>query len=1076
MNVGKFSVTRPVAVTMRIAALVLLGAICLLRLPVDLLPRITIPTIGVNVSWPNTPPENMESQITRPLEQAVSTVQGIYMVSSSSQLGNSSVRVQFIYGVNIDQASLDIIQAVQRAKFRFPNDPNISEPGVFKFDPNSLPILTYGISGEPDLTHLRDIMINEISPIIESAGGVAQVTINGGYDRSIIVDIDPAKLQAYGVTMASISKRLGEENISLPAGFATEGHTQYSIRSVGYFKNPAEIPKMPLGVYNGQLVSLGQVATVRDATQDIQYYTRVNGEPGVGLSVQKQADANTVETVDSIKSKIADIQKRYPNLKFKTVYDQSTFVTNSIDDLERTAIIGGVLAILIITFFLRNLRSTFVVALSIPISIVSTFSLIYFCGFTLNTISLSGLALASGLIVDDAIVVLENIYRHIERDKKRAVEAAVSGTQEIISAVLASTFTVMIVFLPLLLVKGQTGQTFTQFALVVIFSMSVSLLDAMTVVPMLSSRMIREKDVIAEAHPELREELGIQSTWHSRLFDRIGDWFHGLDNSYRSGLKWAIYHRIAILGIAVAAVVAAAVLWPFVGSETLPQTDSGNLRIRMQMPLGTSLATTDVAVKQLDAILLNDPAVDTFISGSGFNFGRGGGGPAGPENGGATVQLKGKRKNSTNDVVKRLQAQMRKIPGAKITVQPFDIVANIIGGNNFGVAVDVYGQDLVQLSKTAKDVQAALEKIPGMDGVDASLQDASPEVQWTIDRDKARTLGVSFADIANTLASSTNGQLSTYYQENGFQYPIYVQVPLDLRKDIAQLSKLPVAGTETRPSPVMLGQVAKARIGAGPAEIQRQNRQRYIDVGGRVVDRPQSEVMADITKAMDKVQFPEGSYWTFSAQILQSGKDFSGLGLSVFLAIALIYMLLATQFESFVYPLIVLCSVPLSAIGLVLALFLTGRAFGLTAFIGLLMLIGIVVKNGILLVDYTNHLRERGMSRDDAVLTAAPTRLRPILMTTLAAILGMMPLALGIGTGSEMYVPLATAVIGGLMTSTLLTLFIVPTVYTVFDDLARKARRSDKDLSHPSEIVEPSESAFERLPEAGFPSGGKGNE
>jgi HAE1 family hydrophobic/amphiphilic exporter-1 len=667
---------------------------------------------------------------------------------------------------------------------------------------------------------------------------------------------------------------------------------------------------------------------------------------------------------------------------------------------------------------------------------------------------LSGLALASGLIVDDAIVVLENIYRHIERDKQRAADAAVTGTQEIIPAVLASTFTVMIVFLPLLLVKGQTGQTFTQFALVVIFSITVSLLDATTVVPMLASRMIHEKDVVAEAHPELRERLGIRSSLLTKVFDRVGNWFHDLDESYRKGLGWAIHHRVPIIAIALIAVGAAGALWPFVGRENLPQTDTGNLTINVKLPLGASLDTTDALIKQVDAFLSKDPDVETYISGSGFSFRSSGGSQSTPNNGGATIQLKANRKGNTTTVVKRLQAELSKLPGAKIQVTPFDVVANIIGGSNLGLTVDVFGNDLTLLAKTSADVQAALDKIPGLTGVDTSLQDATPEIHFAIDRDKAQTLGVSFQDIANTLTASTNGELSTYYQENGFQYPIMVQVPQNLRLSVSELNNLPIAGTENRPSgAVLVSQVATAVVGTGPREIERQNSQRYNDIGGQVVGRTQSDVMDDITAAMNKIQYPSGSYWQFSADQLQAQQDFAGLGVSVFLAVALIYMLLATQFESFIYPLVVLCSVPLCAIGMVLALFITGRAFGLTAFIGLLMLIGIVVKNGILLVDYTNQLRSRGMERDLAVLTAAPTRLRPILMTTLAAILGMLPLALGIGTGSEMYVPLATTVIGGLATSTMLTLFIVPTVYTIFDDLIQRF--------HPPQKTE--ESAFDIL-------------
>lgn len=1062
MNVGKFAVTRPVAVTMRIAALVLLGYICFLRLPIDLLPRIDIPTVAVNVNWPNTAPEEMETQITRPIEQAVSTVRGLYMVSSTSSQGSSSVRVQFNYGVDIDQASIDVSQAVQRAKGRFPRDSTISEPSIFKFDPTQFPILNFGVSStKMDLIKLRARMINEISPIIEASGGVAQVNIAGGQDRAIMVDVDPAKLRAYKIGITDISRRLQQENLSLPAGQAKEGRTQYSLRSIGYFKNLDELRRLPVGNVNGKLISLGEIATVRDASQDVLSYTRMNGEPALNVSVSKQLDSNTVETAKNVMKVIADIEARNPDLKFGLVQNQAEFIEKSILDLQESAIIGGVLAILIITFFLRNLRSTFVVALSIPISIISTFALLYFSGFTLNTISLSGLALATGLIVDDAIVVLENIYRHIERDKKRSAEAAVSGTQEILSAVFASTFTVMIVFMPLFLIQGRTGQTFTQFALVVVFSLAVSLLDALSVVPMLASRMIHEREVIEEAHPELREKKPGPLT---RVFDRIGVMLHSWDNSYRNGLTWSIRHRWFVVGGALSTLLIAAYLWQHVGRENLPQTDSGNLNVNVRLPVGTALEVTEKTMRQVEAIVSKDPDIETVITGVGTGVGRGGGGGGNsPNNGSMSIRLKANRKGTTEDVVKRLQGGLSRIAGARVQVSPQDIVANIIGGQNFGFGVDVYGQDLKVLTDACRTVQAALMDIPGLQNVDLSVQDTNPEIQWSIDRQKAQTLGVSFSDVASTLNSATNGQLSSYFQEAGFQYPIYVQVPMDMRLTIDELSQLPINGTETRGEPILLGQVASATYGTGPNQISRQNRQRYISVGGRIQDRPESEIQKDVEAAMANVKLPEGVYWSLGEQQKQRDREFGGLGMAVFLAIALIYMLLATQFESFIYPLVVLTSVPLCAIGLVLALFITDRSFGLTAFIGLLMLIGIVVKNGILLVDYTNQLRARGMPRDEAILTAGPTRLRPILMTSAAAILGMMPLATGIGSGSQLYVPLATAVIGGLMTSTVLTLFIVPTVYTLFDDLGRKLGRSDKDLSRAT-MVEPSIESAEKTP------------
>lgn len=1064
MNIGKFSVTRPVAVTMRIAALVLLGWICLMRLPIDLLPRIDIPTVAIRVGWPNTSPEEMETQITRPLEQAVSTVRGLYMVSSTSNQGSSFVRVQFDYGVDIDQASIDVAQAVQRAKGRFPRDDTISEPQVFKFDPTSLPILVYAVSStDGDLVKLRSRMINELSPIIEAAGGVASVDISGGQDRAIMVDVDPTKLRAYGISLTSISQRLRQENISLPAGTAIEGRTQYSIRSVGYFKTIDELRQVPLANVNGRLVTLGEVATVRDSSPDILSYTRMEGIPALNLSVTKQLDSNTVETTNNIFKAVESIQERNPELKFGMIYHQAQFIEKSIHDLKESAIIGGTLAILIITFFLRNLRSTFVVALSIPVSIISTFSLLYFSGFTLNTISLSGLALATGLIVDDAIVVLENIYRHIERDGKRSAEAAVSGTQEILSAVCASTFTVMIVFMPLFLIKGQAGQTFTQFALVVVFSLAVSLLDATTLVPMLSSRMIKERQVIEEAHPELRTHKPGPLL---RVFDRIGVFLHGLDNSYRNGLTWAIKHRMPVIGFALLACLGAVLLWPSVGKENLPETDSGNLSVRVRLPIGTSVDVTDEIMKKVEAIVEKDPDIAATIAGIGTGVGLrgGGGGGGGSNNGSMTIRLKDDRSGSTEDVVKRLTAKLSGIPGARVQVSPVDIVANILGGNNFGFGIDVYGQDLALLNDVCEGIRDELSDIPGLTNVDLSVQDTNPEIQWSIDRQKAQTLGVSFQNVANTLNAATNGQLSSYYQEAGFQYPIYVQVPRDQRLTIKELGNIPIEGTEGA-KPILLGQVATAEYGMGPNQISRQNRQRYISVSGRIQDRPENEVQAEVEAKMKNVELPQGVYWSFGEQQARRDREYGGLWTAVFLAIALIYMLLATQFESFIYPLVVLTSVPLCAIGLVLALFITDRSFGLTAFIGLLMLIGIVVKNGILLVEYTNQLRSRGMPRDEAILTAGPTRLRPILMTSLAAILGMLPLALGIGSGSELYVPLATAVIGGLATSTVLTLFIVPTVYTLFDDLGRKFGRTDKDLSRPT-LVEPSVEAAEKTPVA----------
>jgi HAE1 family hydrophobic/amphiphilic exporter-1 len=1045
---------------MRIAALVLLGIVCFTRLPVDLLPRVELGIVAVNTNWPNTSPEQMEVQITRPVEQAVSTLPGLYSVSSNSELGQSSVRVILNYGVDPDRAAADVLQFVQRARRQFPNDPTLQPPVVFKFDPNTFPVLIFGVSGIDDPVRLRTLIQNEISPILESAGGVAQVGVSGGQERAVIVDVQPERLQAYGLTMSDVIRRLQAENTSLPAGIAQQGGTEYSIRSMGYFESIEDARNVPLGSYGGRQVLLRDVAEVRDEAQEQRVFARLNGKPAVSVAVSKQSDANTVETVKNVRERLADIEKRYPELQISTAYDQSKFIQASVNELKSHALIGGTLAILAILFFLRNLRSTFVVALSIPISIISTFSLIYFCGFTLNTISLSALALSTGLIVDDAIVILENIFRHIERDKRRTADAAVTGPTEIMGAVFASTATVMVVFIPLFMVKGQSGQIFTQLALVVIFSLAVSLLDAATVVPMLASRVIKEEEVEELEHSGLRESHGKRATLFTRFFDVLGNGFHRLDESYRRGLSWALRKRWAVLGGAGLVTIAVLPLWPLVGTENLPQTDSGDVTVRVRLPIGTALETTVRKMAEVERIVLTDPDVETAFLAAGANVGfRGGVGGRSSFEGGVNLHLKDDRQSSTEDVIKRLQGKLSAIAGIRANATPFDLVANIIGGSNMGVQVDIFGNDLEQLARISREARDKLSDIPGLQGVDVNIQDSSPELQWRVDRRKAQALGVSFQEIATAIGAATNGALATYFQEDGFQYPIYVQAPISERRTVDELLRLPIkpsAGTTpgvNRPH-VLLGQVAQPVLATGPNEINRLNRQRYISVQGRVADRAESEVQADVAAEMNAMEMPQGYHWSFGERQKRKAEEFSGLGLAVLLAIALIYMLLAAQFESFIFPLVVLFTVPLCVVGVILALFLTDRAFGLTAFVGLLMLIGIVVKNGILLVDYTNQLRARGLPRDEAILMASPTRLRPILMTSSCAILGMLPIAAALGSASKLQAPLATVVIGGLATSTVLTLFVVPVAYTLFDDLSRRLRRDPRDLA-PAELVEP---------------------
>ncbi len=1042
MSIAKFAVTRPVAVVMRIASLVLLGAICLTKLPVDLLPKVSLPTVSVNTQWPNVAPEEIEAQVTRPIERALSSVSDLYQISSSTGEGSSSVRVQFQWGTDIGQAAVDVLQLVQKAKRSFPTDPTLQDPTVSKVDPNQMPILIYGVSGESDPVKLRTMMDNQVSPIIESANGVASAVVTGGQQRYIMVDVDPTKLRAHHLAIADVVRRIMQENQNVPAGISKQSDTEYTIRSIGWFTSMDDIANMPLKSSDGHTINLSEVATVRDSYPETRLFTRLNGNPAVGLIITKQSGANTITTASEVNDRLKRVHKLYPNLHFGLAYDQSTFIDNSVKNVRDSAIIGGILAILILMFFLRNIKSTLVVALSIPISIISTFGLMYMCGFTINTMSLGGLALATGLIVDDAVVVLENIFRHIERDGRSSPDAAVFGTDEIMSAVIASTWTVMVVFLPLLLIRGQAGQMFTQFALVVIFSLAVSLLDATTVVPMLASRLIS-----GESHKEnIAKVSSGRGNLLMRTFHKCGLWFDAMDSAYRDGLRWAIHHRLYVLGGAATITALSFLLWPMVGTELMPQTDSGDFSITVKMPVGTALSKTNDIMHQVERIVLANPDVRTAFSAAGSTLSmRGNTTSLAPYQGSVTVKLRKDRKVSTQDVMKDLRKQLMGIPGIRPKLNQYDVVSNIMSGGNQNVEVDIFGEDLGTLSQSAKEVIRRIRDIPGLDNVDVNWQEATPEIQWKVDRAKALQMGITFADVADTINTATNGSIASYYQDKGFQYPIQVQMPESARKTLQEMGNLTVvsSGTDATFKDIMLSQVANPIYGTGPSEITRQDRQRFIAVSGTPQGRSSGDVQADVTKALEGMQLPSGYYWYWGTSQKRQGEEFGGMWLAVLMAIALIYMLLASQFESFIHPLTILLSVPLAATGVILGLFLSGRAFGLTAFIGVLMLVGIVVKNGILLVDYTNLLRSKGMPREKALLTAAPTRLRPILMTASAAILGMLPLALALGDGAETQAPMATAVIGGLTTSTLLTLFVVPVVYIFLDDLTSKKKKLD---------------------------------
>ena len=1050
MDIAKISVERPVATWMRILIFVLLGAIAFTQLPVELLPDVAPPSMYVSTTWSGVAPEDLETQITLPVEDAVATVPGVVNLSSQTSEGTSRVTVEFPPGYDLGQASLDILQQVQRAQRQFPtDDPSLQAPTVQKFDPNSMPVLVLGVSGIDDPVRLRSILYDEIKPILESAEGVGAANINGGQERAIMVEVDPRALLAHSISSDDVVEALRNENRNVPAGTTYEGNRQLLVRSYGWLSDVDELAQIPVGSPSGYLVSLQGVARITDSHREATNIQRLNGRSAASIEVQKQSGANTVATVEEVLAKLESVKASYPELEFVEVYNQAKYVDQAVHSLEEAAVLGGLLAMGVVFFFLRNFRSTLVVATSIPVSVISTFSFMWWFGYSLNTMSLVGLALATGLIVDDAVVVMENIYRKMEHEGLPPDEAAIAGTRPIISAVVSSTLTIMIVFFPLLLIPGQTGQMFKQFALVVIVSMAFSLLDALTGVPMLCSQFIRVEEKSAEEQPGF---------W-DRTFTTWGRWFEKLDAYYGAHLARALKRPWRVLTAATLLTLSSAVLVPFIGYDFMPGTDTGVLRLNMNMPKGTSLEESDRAMRKLEEIMSKHPDVDAYLT----SVGSGAGSRGTRDSGSAYIVLAKDRKRASADQVStQLGAEFSKVPAVRAFPSTMDIVRRLIGGGNQGEGfeINIFGPDLKTLNEISNQFVERLRPIEGASDIRNQAGDPSPEIRWIIDRAKATKLGLSFSRIATVIQTASEGVIASYLQTAGRRAPIVVQLAPEERRSTSQLRDLVIntntngaapgaaAGGATPPATnapgtstnaaegIQLRQVAEAVTAVGYPTISRQARQRYGALVSAGQGRTVSELQSDVSAALADIDLPDGYRWDWSERMKQQSGEFQKLAFAGVLAIVLIYMLLCIQFENVIVPLSILLSVPLCVIGVALSLFLTAIPFSVMAGVGCLLLIGIAVKNGILLIENTLQARDSGMSREDALLHACPERLRPILMTAFAAMLGMIPIAVR----GELEAPMAVAVIGGLFASTMLTLLVVPLAYVLFDNLEQKLR------------------------------------
>jgi HAE1 family hydrophobic/amphiphilic exporter-1 len=1002
--------------------IVLLGAISLTRLPVDLMPEFAMPTITINVIYTGAGPLEMEQLVTRPLEQAAAAVPNVEQVTSQSQEGRSQVRLSFVWGTDMAEALDEVRSRVDRVRGRLPQDADA--PQIFKADANASPIINLAVEGDYDAVTLRELAQNELAPRLERAPGVAAVTVNGGLRRQIHVQLSREKITALNLSVDRVVQTLRQENQNLPLGEVMQGDALYLVRSEGEFTNLDDIRNVAIMTRQEVPIYLRDIAEVVDATEDRRQFLRIDGRPAVRMSVNKQTGENTVAVSAGVQAEVERINREVPGIRVIVTNDQARFIDRAINNVREHAMVGGLLVVLIIFVFLRDFRSTLIVCTSIPVSVIGTFALLYFGGFTLNTLTFGGLALGVGMIVDAAIVVLENTHRHLHMGKDR-LTAAIDGSEEVWSAILASTLTHIAVFIPLLFLTGISSILFGQLSIVVIFSLAMSLFVAVTIVPVLCSRWLRTPD-------EEAARKGIAGALY-RASERV---LEGIDERYRRGLHLALAHRPTIIGLATASVVMAAFIYPLLSTELLPQTDEGEVNVNADLPVGTRIERTEAVMLRLEEMVRDVvPEAETIISSGGANnFG----GSGGTNRGQVNIRLtpRNERDRTSDQIAQELRRQLSGLPGVVVRANAaggnFQLNRLLSGGEDSRLALEIRGDDLNDANRIANDARLVMADVPGLADVRLAREEARPEIAVRVDRPKAAMLGMSPQYVASTIQTNVAGTEAAQFRERGNEYPVVVRLREEDRGAVADIGDVLVS--------TPAGQVVPARnllaVGreAGPVQIDRKNMQRITRVNADI-EMSLSDAVAAVESRLDEVRVPPDFAVGFGAEVEEQARSFRQLQLVLVLALLLVYAVMASQYESLRDPFIIMFSIPVAGIGVVASLYLTETAINMQAYIGAIMLGGIVVSNAILLVDYTNTLRQRdGMPLREAVELAGRRRLRPILMTSLATMLGLVPMAIGLGEGGELQAPLARVVIGGLLASTMVTLVLVPAVYTLFEE------------------------------------------
>jgi HAE1 family hydrophobic/amphiphilic exporter-1 len=1026
MFLTRISVNHPVFTTMIMVAILVFGIFSYQRLPVEQLPDIDLPVVAVIVSYPGASPEAVEQDIIEPIEDAVNTIAGLDTVQSIAQPGRAMVIMMFDLEANSQQKAQDVRDKIDPIKANFPDA--AYDPQVLRFDPSALPVLSLAVSSDTlsarDLTALtEDIIVKRLSNI----NGVGSASVVGGTPRQLNIQLDPDLLSAYNISPAAVINALKAANKDLAAGSITENSIVRSIQVLGRIEDQQDYYDITVGNQGGQPVTLRDVAILEDGTGETESLAILNGERALAINILKTQGANTVGVASEIRKTIARIlENELPNgeVNIEVVVDNAKPVEDSFHAVQNMLIEGAVLAVVIVFLFLNSWRSTIITGLTLPISIIGTMVALSFLGFSLNTMTLLALSLAVGILIDDAIVVRENITRHLHMGKSHR-QAAFDGTNEIGLAVLATTLSIVAVFLPVAFMDGIMGKFFLQFGVTVSVAVLISLFVAFTLDPMMSSVWYDP----ASNPKAKRGPVG-------RAIQGFDHWFEGITEGYRHIIRWGLKQRKTVLLIALLSLVGAVALFPRVGVEFVPATDNGIFTVKVETPSGSSKEYTESKLRQAELIVRAHPEVERTYSTIA-----GGMSADGSNVGTMTVTLvsAAERDISVADFMPKLRRDLEAVPGGKFEVA----VPSMMGSGTAPVSVTFYGDTFEVLENLADGFMADLRQIPGLIDISSSLDEAQPVVGIQINRELADSLGVSLGQIAATLGPLISGEdVSDWVAPNGQVYKVVVRLPESLRNDIEAIGNLPIAQTGTGTQEMItLGQVAEVVESNGPATINRQDLQRGVTISANLEGVELGTVIPQVQAAIDKIDFPVGYRSGFGGEAEQIADTMGSVGSALLLAVIFIYLVLASQFGSFLQPLAIMGSLPLALIGVMVGLLVGGSTLNMFSAIGFIMLMGLVVKNAILLVDNANQHVKQGWNLYDALVEAGVTRFRPIIMTTLAMIFGMLPLALSLHEGSGQNAPMAHAVIGGLISSTALTLLVVPVLLTYIDSFSAFTRR-----------------------------------